>query len=349
MHTGIARGNNRAEHAVAIHHALRVIQAGLVVIPVGRLIEIIGEDDRPVTEAGGHLYLGDERLIIGQFIRAFIVELPGKSRHLRHIKNLERVEIPFVPQLFHMRWEGERADCSNAGHFGKTGIERVSRRPPLGRIHIQPRNAKARFTLHTPIASDDADHEFLAQRIKLAPVASVSGRTLRRNHQLEMAIGVQRQRVEIYLAEQWVMLASAQRIRPHLREDNHPHGAAIALDEIAATLFDQAAFVDGVSIGLEYILRDIEFGHEHRVAAIPDHRVRTGPRKTSEQHPHRFRHHLSITAQPLRHTRAHGISERPQAVDQLFPCQSIICHQSISALPTGPVFAPPCRSQPFPR
>ena len=65
-----------------------------------------------------------------------------------------------------------------------------------------------------------------------------------------------------------MMFAGTQRVGAHLRHNHHTHVAALATDAIGAPLADQRRLVNRVGIGLEDVLNNVEFGHEHRVRSV---------------------------------------------------------------------------------
>ena len=169
------------------------------------------------------------------------------------------------------------------------------RRAPLGRfVRIQPDDAQARFALHAPVAADDADHQLFSVGFQFPPVAAVALRPGRREDDVERAIRADGEIVKIIGVLRGVMLAGAQRVGAKLRQNQHPHGAAIAPDAVGAALLDQRSLVDGVGIGLKDILADIEFRHEDRMAAVVQDRVVGGAQHARQQQAHRFLHHLRV-------------------------------------------------------
>ena len=101
----------------------------------------------------------------------------------------------------------------------------------------------------------------------------LTGRTLRRDDKFERSVFADGQIVEIGLPQQRAVLTGPQRVGAHLGKDDHSHRTAIAPQQIAAALLDDRRFVDRVGIGLEDVLRNVQFGHEYRMGAITDKRI----------------------------------------------------------------------------
>jgi len=57
----------------------------LIVVPVGGLVEVAGEDQRAVGALARHRRLDDERLVVLQVIGLLEIELLGKTAHVGKI------------------------------------------------------------------------------------------------------------------------------------------------------------------------------------------------------------------------------------------------------------------------
>src|SRR3546814_5942352 len=69
----------------------------LVIVPISRFIDVVGQDQRGITALRRHFRLDDQRLIGPKLIRAFIIELSEQAAEIRHhVENLELVDIAFL-------------------------------------------------------------------------------------------------------------------------------------------------------------------------------------------------------------------------------------------------------------
>src|SRR5271156_2329892 len=145
--------------------------------------------------------------------------------------------------------------------------------PSLARRHVQPIDSVARLALISPAAADRAHHELLRTRIELPPITAVPVGSGPADDDVEATLVIEGQGIEIALLERGPELPRAQGIRTELRENQQARAASFSLETVDAGAVDHDRFVDRVGVGLKDILGETDLGHEHRMAAVPDHGI----------------------------------------------------------------------------
>src|SRR3546814_8415479 len=101
----------------------------LVIVPISRFIDVVGQDQRGITALRRHFRLDDQRLIGPKLIRAFIIELSEQAAEIRHhVENLELVDIAFLTKLDDM------VDQEGRAVLDSRSAEHTSELPSLMRI-----------------------------------------------------------------------------------------------------------------------------------------------------------------------------------------------------------------------
>src|SRR5262249_43178444 len=74
-HAGVLGRDHDAQHAVGVEVGLGVVEARMVVDPVGGLVDPVGQDQGAVEALLRRLHLDDQGLVLGQVVGALVIEL----------------------------------------------------------------------------------------------------------------------------------------------------------------------------------------------------------------------------------------------------------------------------------
>jgi hypothetical protein len=130
----------------------------VVVVPVGRLINVVGQDQRSVGTFFGTFRLDDQRLFEAEIISPFIVELAEQAAEIGDdVEYLEPVDIALLAQSLDVsgkesgRVAGDRREAPQAllQVGGRCAVAR--------RRNIQPLDRQRRIALLAPVRCDLSD------------------------------------------------------------------------------------------------------------------------------------------------------------------------------------------------